>query len=51
MNTEEHRVLTTIEIARAIEYLRIVGLTGEQIYGFWAYVATGHMASDAAGKK
>lgn len=26
MNSEGHGVLTTVEIARAIEYLRVVGL-------------------------
>ena len=50
MNTEEQGVLSTVEIARAIEYLRIVGLTGEQLYGFWVYVATGHMISGVANK-
>ena len=40
-NWEEYGALTAAEITRAIEYLRMVGLTGEQIYGFWAYVATG----------
>ena len=38
MDTEEHGTLTTVEIVRAIEYLRKVGLTDEQIYRFWAYV-------------
>ncbi len=43
MNAEECGVLTTVEITRAIEYLQRIGLTGQQIYGFWAYVATGHL--------
>ena len=46
MNTEESSYLTTVEITRIIEYLRTVGLTGEQIYGFWVYVATGQFIPD-----
>ena len=41
MEEEKQGVLTVLEITRIIEYLRSVGLTGEQIYEFWAFVATG----------
>lgn len=48
MDEEKCGYLTTKEITRAIEYLRTVGLTGAQIYGFWAYVATGVLIPEAA---
>ena len=51
MDLEEHGELSALEITRAIEYLRMLGLTGEQIYGFWAYVATGHLIPDIARKE
>lgn len=41
MDSEKTGELTTIEITRMIEYLHSVGLTGEQIYELFAYVATG----------
>ena len=47
MDEERCGYLTTVEITQAIEYLRTVGLTGAQIYGFWAYVATGVLIPEA----
>lgn len=41
MESENHGELTTIEITRMIEYLYRVGLTAEQIYEYFSYVATG----------
>ena len=35
MSTEECSYLTTVEITHIIDYLSKVGLTSEQIYGFW----------------
>lgn len=42
MEEEKCGVLTPLEVCRMIEYLHSVGLTEEQIYEFWAFVATGH---------
>lgn len=41
MEPEKHGKLTTVEITRMIEYLYRVGLTAEQIYEYFAYVAIG----------
>ena len=41
MEPEKHGKLTTVEITRIIEYLYGVGLTAEQIYEYFVYVATG----------
>ena len=51
MDLEEHGELSALEIARAIEYLRKVGLTDKQICGFWAFVATGHLFPDVMEKE